>query len=93
MNEDIMKSFANMIRQNISQPSDESPEFMYTPYKLKNLIWKGLQCVLYNTVFTMLHDHMKHNENGYAVTYSRKLTCKIWVLANDWELLLIRNPV
>ena len=42
MNEDIMKSFANMIKQNISQPSDESPGFMYTPYKLKNLIWKGL---------------------------------------------------
>ena len=90
-NEDTMKSFANMIKRNIFQPSDESPEFAYTPNESKNLLWNGLQRVMFNTIFMILHDHLKLNETDYAITYSRKLSCKIWVLVNDWELLLIWN--
>ena len=87
-NEDIMKSFANMIKRNTSQPSDGSLEFLYNPDKLKFLISKGPQQALFKTIFMMLHDLMKLNENGYAITYSRKLATKIWALANDWGLLL-----
>ena len=41
--------------------------------------------MLLNAIFMMLHDNMKLSENGYAVTYSKKLAGKIWVLTNDWE--------
>ena len=37
-NEDIMKLSANMKKRNISQSSDESPEFPHTPGELKKLI-------------------------------------------------------
>ena len=39
-----------------------------------------------------LHGRMKKNEFGYAVTDSCRLVCKIRVLANDWEDLLISDP-
>ena len=49
-------------------------------------------CILFNTIFMTLHDRMKKNESGYAFVDSPSLACKIWVLENDWEALLICNP-
>ena len=43
-------------------------------------------------MFMNLHDRMKKNEFEYAFANSSSLACKIWVLANDWEALLIHGP-
>ena len=75
-NEGVIKSFENKIKQNNSQPSDEIPEFPYTPHELKNLIWKGPWRVLFNAVFMKVHDYIKLNKNGYTIKYSSKLACK-----------------
>ena len=42
-NEDVMKLSVNMKKRNISQSSDESPEFPHTPGELKKLISKQYQ--------------------------------------------------
>ena len=40
----------------------------------------------------MFNDSIKLNEQGYAITSSSKLGCKIWSLANDWgEVILFRR--
>lgn len=75
-NEGVIKSFENKIKQNNSQPSDEIPEFPYTPHELKNLIWKGPWRVLFNAVFMKVHDYIKLNKNGYTIKYSSKLACR-----------------
>ena len=48
-------------------------------------------CILFNTIFTTLHDRRKKNEVGDPFVDSPSLACKIWSLENNWEALLICN--
>ena len=90
--DDIIKSFANMVKRSIRARSEGDPHFPYSPSEIENEINKGPMCVLYNAIFLTLHDTMKKNEHGYAGTESKALATKIVSLAFDWESLLLREP-
>ena len=48
-------------------------------------------CELYNAIYLTFNDSIKLSEQGYAITSSSNLGCKIWSLANEWEALLLRR--
>ena len=81
--DDIIRSFTNMIKRSIPVHSEDSPKFPYSPPELASEIMKGPMRILFNTIFMTLHDRMKKNDFGYAITNSPRLACKIWALAND----------
>ena len=91
--DDIIRSFANLVKRSIPARSTDDPKFPYNSSELKNIINSGPLCVLYNAIYLTLHDTMSKNEYGYAGTDSKSLGNKIVSLAYDWEALLLREPM
>ena len=88
---DTITSFANMVKWKINRHEESRLKFPFTPTELIQGTEKGPISDLYNVIFMTLHDVMKVNEYGYAMTKSKVLATKIWYLANDWEALVLRG--
>ena len=89
---ELTKSFCNMIKRKVAERTVETPKFPFSPDDLKSEVKKGPLCELYNAIYLSLFDTITLNGEGYAITNSKKLSCKIWSLANQWEGLLLKSP-
>ena len=81
-----------MIKRKVAERTVETPKFPFSPDDLKSEVKKGPLCELYNAIHLSLFDTITLNGEGYAITNSKKLSCKIWSLANQWEGLLLKSP-
>ena len=81
-----------MIKRKVVERTVETPKSPFSPDDLKSEVKKGPLCELYNAIYLSLFDTITLNGEGYAITNSKKLSCKICSLANQWEGLLLKSP-
>ena len=93
--EDIIKSFGNMIRRKVRSVKNEKayPTWSYSPGEMFDLLENGPLQELCNVIFHTIKGIFKLNHAGYAEKESKQLATKMTSMLNDWEALLIPQKI